>query len=50
MTWGSAVVGMPGFEPDQPVPWGTDASSVVRLTCVLATDVCWDVQEYAHPL
>jgi 3-oxoadipate enol-lactonase len=26
------------------------ASSVVRLTCSLATDVCWDVQEYAHRL
>jgi hypothetical protein len=23
-------------------------SSVVRLTCILATDVCWDVQVYAH--
>jgi hypothetical protein len=25
-------------------------SSVVRLTCILATGVCWDVQEYAHRL
>jgi hypothetical protein len=41
---------VPGFEPGQPVPRRTDVSSVVRLTCILATDVCWDVQVYAHRL
>jgi hypothetical protein len=41
---------MPGFEPGQPVPRRTDVSSVVHLTCILATDVCWDVQVYAHGL
>jgi hypothetical protein len=25
-------------------------SGVVHLTCMLATYVCWDVQEYAHRL
>jgi hypothetical protein len=40
----------PGFEPHQPVPRGTDASTDVRLTCMLATDVCCDVQVYAHRL
>jgi hypothetical protein len=44
------MVGMPGFEPGQPVPPRTDASIVVRLTCIIATDVCWDVQVYAHRL
>ena len=41
---------VPGFEPHQPVRRGTGVSSVVRLTCILATDVCCDVQEYAHRL
>ena len=44
------MVGMPGFEPGQPVPRRTDVSSVVRLTCILATDVCWEIQVYAHRL
>ena len=44
------LVGMPGFEPRQPVLRGTGASTVVRLTCMPATYVCCDVQEYAHRL
>jgi hypothetical protein len=47
---GAVVVGMPGFEPDQPFPRRTDLSSVVRLICILATDVCWHIQVYAHRL
>jgi hypothetical protein len=42
--------GVPGFEPGQPVPPGTGAATVVRLTCMLATYVCCDVQVYAHRL
>jgi hypothetical protein len=48
--WGSVVVGMPGFEPGRPVPRGTGASTVVRLTCMLTTNMCGGVQEYAHRL
>jgi hypothetical protein len=33
-----------------PCPGGTGVSTVVRLTCMLATYVCCDVQEYAHRL
>jgi hypothetical protein len=44
------TVGVPGFEPHQPVPRRTHESSVVRVTCMLATDVCWDVKVYAHRL
>jgi hypothetical protein len=40
---------VPGSEPDQPGPGRTDASTVVRLTCILATDVCWDVQVSGAP-
>jgi hypothetical protein len=39
---------VPGFEPGQPILRRTDASTLVRLTCMLATYVCWEVQEYAH--
>jgi hypothetical protein len=41
---------MPGFEPHQPVPRRTDPSTIVRLTCTLTTDVCYEVQEDAHRL
>jgi hypothetical protein len=44
------LVGMPGFEPGQPVPRRTDASTDVHLTCRFTTDVCGGVQEYAHRL
>jgi hypothetical protein len=39
---------MPGFEPGQPILRRTDASTLVHLTCMPTTYVCWDVQEYAH--
>jgi hypothetical protein len=43
--------GVPGgFEPDQPIPGGTGVSTTVRLTWILATDVCRDVQVYGHRL
>jgi hypothetical protein len=46
MAWVKSVGGfalglgrqMPGFEPHQPVPGHTEASAIVRLTCVVATD------------
>jgi hypothetical protein len=41
---------VPGFEPDQPRPTTFDASTVVRLSCRLATDVCSNVQVYPHRL
>jgi hypothetical protein len=47
-TAGLPLVGMPRFEPHQPVPRRTDVSTIVRLTCMLAADVCCDVQVYAH--
>jgi hypothetical protein len=48
--WGPPVVGMPGFEPRQPIPSRPAAYIAVRLTCMFTRDVCFDVQMYAHRL
>jgi hypothetical protein len=42
------AAGEVGFEPHQPVRGSMDASTVVRLTCILTTDVCCDVRVYPH--
>ena len=46
----SVVVGMPGFEPHQPVPPRPGVYVPVRLTCMFPTEVCCNVQVYAHRL
>jgi hypothetical protein len=45
---GSVVVGMPGFEPHQPIPSRPGVYVAVYLTCMVTADVCWDVRGYAH--
>jgi hypothetical protein len=47
---GSVVVGMPGFEPHQPVPSRPGVYVVVCLTCMFTTDVCCNVRVDAHRL
>jgi hypothetical protein len=42
--------GVPGFEPDQPVPVRPEVCVVVCLTCIFTTDVCYDVRLYADRL
>jgi hypothetical protein len=47
---GSVVVGMPGFEPHQPIQSSPGVYVPVSLTCMITTDVCYDVHVYAHRL
>jgi hypothetical protein len=48
--WGSVVVGMPGFEPHQPVPSRPGVYAAVCLTCMFTVVVCCNVRVYAHRL